>query len=144
MKDNLSRQLWHSLCVALLISNSGLTAFATDIPALVRAAKPAVVELSCYDQDGELIKSGTGFFISADGILLTNYHLLKGDTYRISAKTITGELYSNMRILSAANESQAIEQDVVELQFDDARGVRLSSTRFFEESDRGPTGLGYW
>ena len=113
-----------SLAAALLFFIAGRDALATDIPAIVKAAKPAVVELFCYDQDGELVKSGTGFFISADGVLLTNYHLLEGGTYRISAKTLAGKLYTSMRILAAPNsESHPPQEDVAELQFTDAKEV---------------------
>lgn len=98
--------------LALLVFVAG-SALGTDIPAIVKAAKPAVVELFCYGRDNELVKSGTGFFISADGVLLTNCHLLKGGTYQITAKTVTGKLYTAMRILSAPDtENYPAEQDV--------------------------------
>jgi hypothetical protein len=110
------------LSIVLLIFIGG-PVLGADIPALVRKAKPAVVQLLCYDQDKELVKTGTGFFISPDGVLLTNCHLLEGGVYSVVAKTISGRRYSNMRILSAPDEDHAMEEDVTELQFDDARDV---------------------
>jgi hypothetical protein len=47
---------------ALLIIFCASALCAADIPALVRTTKPAVVELFCYDDDGELVKTGAGFF----------------------------------------------------------------------------------
>jgi S1-C subfamily serine protease len=89
----------------------------------VRATKPAVVEIQGYDEHGELVKTGTGFFISNDGILLTNRHLLIGGVYSITAKTMTGEQYSGMCILRVPERASRIEEDVVELQFEDAKNV---------------------
>ena len=45
---------------------------AADIPSLVRKAKPAVVQVIASDANWSPIRTGTGFFISADGELLTN------------------------------------------------------------------------
>src|SRR5260221_6666100 len=91
---------------------------------MVRATKRAVVQLMVYDQDGELVASGTGFFISPDGKLLTNSHVLEGKVYSFEAKTITGRIYSNWRILSVPQEhNHPIEEDVAEIQFFDAKDV---------------------
>jgi serine protease Do len=121
------------LALLLFIASDAL---ATDIPAIVKIAEPAVVELFCYDQAGELIKSGTGFLISSDGVLLTNYHLLQGGTYRISAKTLTDKLYTGMCILAAPDgEHYPHQADVAELQFTDVKEVpylSLSSAESLE------------
>jgi Tfp pilus assembly protein PilF len=96
----------------LLISISGSTpVLATDVPALVQKAKPAVVEILTYDQQNNLLKGGTGFFISSDGKLLTNYHVISGGS-SIVAKTPAGDLYY-LKSVVAASEFD----DVAELQF---------------------------
>jgi len=99
-------------CICPLISIVGTVALhATDIPALVQRAKPAVVEILTFDQQNDLLKSGTGFFISPDGILLTNYHVISGGG-GIIAKTPTGAVYI---LKSVVSYSEA--HDVAELQF---------------------------
>lgn len=99
-------------CICPLISIVGTVAVhATDIPALVQRAKPAVVEILTFDQQNDLLKSGTGFFISPDGILLTNYHVISGGS-GIIAKTPTGAVYI---LKSVVSYSEA--RDVAELQF---------------------------
>jgi Flp pilus assembly protein TadD len=97
---------------------------ATDIPALVQKAKPAVVEILTYGKDGKPLKIGTGFFMSPDGILLTNYHVISGphsppqcewcdaEPISIIAKTPTGTVYFFKNIVAASETD-----DVVELQF---------------------------
>ncbi len=84
---------------------------ATDIPALIQKAKPAVVEILIFDQQNNLLKTGTGFFISPDGLLLTNYHVISGGS-SIMAKTPTGAVYFLKSVLSASKT-----YDVAELQF---------------------------
>jgi hypothetical protein len=63
---------WVLLVFGLLFSES---AFA-DYVQLVARAKPAIVELEVVTADG--FRSGTGFFISTDGYLVTNAHMIRG------------------------------------------------------------------
>jgi hypothetical protein len=64
-------------CV-LMLTFPFASGIATDIPALVQKAKPAIVEILTYDQQNKLLKTGTGFFVSPDGILLSNYDVISG------------------------------------------------------------------
>jgi Flp pilus assembly protein TadD len=82
-----------------------------DIPAIVQKAKPAVVEILTFDQQNKLLKTGTGFFISAEGLLLTNHHVISGGS-SFMAKTPTGAVYF-LKSVVFASESY----DVAELQF---------------------------
>jgi S1-C subfamily serine protease len=63
-----------------------------DLVPLVRQAKPAVVELLIYDKNGNVFKSGTGFFVNGDGLLVTNHHVLVGGS-RVEARTPSGAFY---------------------------------------------------
>jgi Trypsin-like peptidase domain/TPR repeat/Tetratricopeptide repeat len=82
-----------------------------DIPALVQKAKPAVVEIVTLDQQKKILKTGTGFFISPDGVLLTNYHVISGGS-SIMAQTPNGAMYV-LKSVVATSETY----DVAELQF---------------------------
>lgn len=48
-----------------------------DLPALVRKARPAVVLLTLIDAQGKETGAGTGFFVTADGKIITNWHVAK-------------------------------------------------------------------
>jgi V8-like Glu-specific endopeptidase len=48
-----------------------------DIPAISREANGAIVSIVMSDKEGHPIAQGSGFFISKDGRLVTNYHVIK-------------------------------------------------------------------
>src|SRR6516164_549652 len=41
-----------------------------------RMASPSVVLIETYGEDGKAVAAGTGFLVSADGAILTNYHVI--------------------------------------------------------------------
>jgi S1-C subfamily serine protease len=88
------------------------TALAADIRALVQKSKPAVVQIGVFDQAGQLLATGTGFFITADGYLLTNYHVLSHAS-SILARDYRGTVYHLKKIAAISPKT-----DVAELQLD--------------------------
>lgn len=71
---------WRSVSPAGLVA-AGLLFFAPRVRALpleelLRRAKPAVVLLSVLDVRGEVIGRGSGFLISKDGRVATNFHVV--------------------------------------------------------------------
>jgi S1-C subfamily serine protease len=109
-----------------------MIAKAIDIPGLVRQAKPAVVQIVTLDKQNEPLKAGTGFFISADGDLLTNYHVISGGS-SILAKTPSGAIYFLKEIVSVSPQT-----DVALLRFyaTDVPHLNLSSTTDAVEGQR--------
>jgi hypothetical protein len=49
-----------------------------DIPAIAKAANDVVVSIITSDKDGKPVAQGTGFLVSTDGRIVTNYHVIKG------------------------------------------------------------------
>ena len=47
-----------------------------DIPAIAKAANGAIVTIITADND-KPIAQGTGFLVSADGVIVTNYHVIE-------------------------------------------------------------------
>jgi Flp pilus assembly protein TadD len=100
-----------ALLPLLALASCVVAAHATDLPAMVQKAKPAVVEILTYDQQNKLLKTGTGFFISPDGELLTNYHVIS-DGSSIMAKMPTGAVYFLKSVITVSESN-----DVAKLQF---------------------------
>ena len=94
--------------------NQGLATFrstATPAPSvvtrpdsIVNKAKAAVVELVAYDANWSQIATGTGFFVSADGELLTNFHVIEGATH-ISAGTEKGAIFIFEKFVTGSADS---------------------------------------
>src|SRR6516165_9663743 len=72
-----TRCLSASLVFALLLL-SNLRLLANSIPDIVAKAKPAVVEIVTTDSKGAPLTLGTGFFVSPDGLVVTNQHVVEG------------------------------------------------------------------
>ena len=96
----LSRALFRGLIFALSLADLK----AADITTLVQKTKPAVVEIMTFDSQNKPLKTGTGFFVSSDGALLTNFHVISGAS-SILAKTPTGAVYFLKNVV-AASESE--------------------------------------
>ena len=47
-----------------------------DIPAIAKAANGAIVSIVMSDKDGHAIAQGSGFLVSKDGRIVTNYHVI--------------------------------------------------------------------
>src|SRR5688572_22308997 len=78
----------------LLLIAIGLLSFneasAQDtLPDLVRRVKPLVVAIATYDEDGEALMTGSGFFLRP-GQVVTNLHVMRG-AKRAEIKTLDGK-----------------------------------------------------
>jgi serine protease Do len=51
---------------------------ADSIPEIVAKAKPAIIEIVVTDATGAPKTLGTGFFVSSDGLVVTNFHVVQG------------------------------------------------------------------
>src|SRR5688572_31059210 len=60
-----------------------------SLPALVKRVKPAVVAIATYDANGEVLMTGSGFFLRP-GQVVTNLHVIRG-AQRCEIKTLDGK-----------------------------------------------------
>lgn len=61
---------------------------------------PAVFYIESYAFNGELSGSGSGFFITSNGIAITNYHVVANSIY-IEATTNDGKVYKDVSIIDS-------------------------------------------
>jgi len=64
-----------------------------DIPTIARLADGSIVSIVMSDKDGKPIAQGSGFFVSADGLIVTNYHVISEGSSAV-AKLPDGAFYA--------------------------------------------------
>ena len=78
-----------------------------SLPTLIKIIKPSVVIVFAYDDKGEFLKLGSGFFVSQNGDIITNYHLFER-AKSAEVKTPDGKIYSVPRIVAVDNQSDIV------------------------------------
>ena len=93
--------------------------FVDDTEAIAQASQ-SVVMLTCYDKDGEPYATGSGFAIFDDGVIVTNYHVIEQEVYRIKAQTESGGSFECPTVLA-----YDAEKDIAILKTDRETGLTL-------------------
>jgi S1-C subfamily serine protease len=90
------------------IAAQSSAAAATD---LYKKAAPAVVLIELYNDNGEVSKTGSGFLVSADGKIVTNYHLI-GHSKRGTVRLTNKDAYDHVQVLDIDKQKDmALIQD---------------------------------
>jgi hypothetical protein len=71
---------------------------ATTAADLYKQASPSVVLIEIYDSKGEVSAKGSGFLVSADGAILTNYHVV-AHTKRATVRLANEDAYDTVEVL---------------------------------------------
>jgi TonB family protein len=84
-----------------------------DLTQLETRVRPSVVWVTVFDPKGNLLRTQSGFFISADGRFVTTARAIEGGVNAV-AKTADGEIYNVNGILAASKELDlaALQADV--------------------------------
>ena len=102
----MKRKIFILLTVAsiLIVFSTSIFASGTideSLPSLIKRIKPSVVIVFAYDNKGEFLQLGSGFFISQNGDVITNYHVLQGassaEIKTADEKKISHNLYRSRR-----------------------------------------------
>jgi TonB family protein len=73
-------------------------------PELQKAAEkigPAVIEVTVFDQSGQLLRTGTGFYISSDGRFVTSSRTVEGGAHAV-AKSPDGKIRNVIGVLGSS------------------------------------------
>ena len=73
----MTKQLSRGLILVLLVFLK-TPLKADSIPDIVAHSKSAIIEVIAFDDQNRPLKTGTGFFITSDGVAVTNYHVIQG------------------------------------------------------------------
>ena len=89
-----------------------------DLSRLENSVRPSVIWITVFDSSGKLLRTQTGFFISADGRLVATAHAIEGGVNAV-AKTGDGGIYNVSGILasSTALDLAILQADVKQRPF---------------------------
>lgn len=82
-----------------------------SLPSLIKRIEPSVVSVFTYDNKGEFLKLGSGFFINQSGDIITNYHVLQGAS-SAEIKASDGKTYPITYIVAEDEQSDIIRLSV--------------------------------
>ena len=78
-----------------------------SLPSIIKRIEPSTVIVFTYDRKGNFLRLGSGFFISQNGDIITNYHVLQGAS-SAEVKTSDGKTYPINYILADDEQSDII------------------------------------
>ena len=81
------------------------------MPSIIKRIEPSIVVVFAYDDKGEFLKLGSGFFITQRGDIITNYHVLQGAS-SAEIKTSDGKTYPITYIVAKDEQSDIIRLSV--------------------------------
>lgn len=95
---------------------------------IFRSCSPAVFYIEVYDAVGNAMSSGSGVFLSADGVGMTNYHVIEGAA-SAQIRAADGKIYAVKGVYAASEE-----YDLARIQVD---GAGFSSLTTMENVSTG-------
>ena len=81
-----TQHLRPALIVALLVLSHAWSR-ADSIPEIVSKSKLAILDILAMDATGTPTKLGTGFFVSPDGLAVTNFHVIDGAASLVATRS---------------------------------------------------------
>lgn len=86
-------------------TNGGFTSEKTTLSAseIAERVAPSVFYIEVYDERSKALGSGSGFFISSDGVAVTNYHVIE-DTRSAQITTVNGDKFNVVSVIAFDEE----------------------------------------
>ncbi|MEM7349632.1 MAG: trypsin-like peptidase domain-containing protein [Acidobacteriota bacterium] len=130
------------VCIALITALGAGTATADDLKDLARNAKTSVLLLRILDASNRELGSGTGFFFSDDGLLVTNHHVV-APAARIEAVSAEGVRHEVLGVLA---QDEVNDLAVLRIATQGSTPLPLASLDAIDPGERvvvlgGPLGL---
>jgi tetratricopeptide (TPR) repeat protein len=117
-----------AVCIGCAAGPSSAPETSTPFARLVDKVQPAVVTIRTFDAQTKLLGLGTGFFVNAEGHLISNHHVLQG-AYTATVKTQAGESFPVREVLA---DNEAV--DLIKLAVD----IPAAKVRWLEAAAAAP------
>ncbi len=129
-------------CLLAATVPSAAPAAGEDLKDLARDARTSVLKLRVLDVSGREVGSGTGFFVSSDGLLVTNHHVIDS-AHRVEAVPAEGAAYAVRGIVA---KDEVNDLAVLRIDAGRSRALPLAAGAVPEPGERivvlgGPLGL---
>ncbi|MDI1450452.1 trypsin-like peptidase domain-containing protein [Polyangium sp. 6x1] len=108
------------MALTLFVSPAVAWAAGGELADLAERTKPSVVLLTVEDATGHELGTGTGFFVSSDGQIVTNHHVVDG------AAKVTATLADGSKLAILGRLADDEERDIAILKADGAGHSALS------------------
>ncbi|MCK4850384.1 MAG: serine protease [Phycisphaerae bacterium] len=96
------------------------------LPQIIKRIQPSTVVVLTYDEKGEPIAQGSGFFVSRAGHIITNRHVLEAAS-RAEIKTSQGKVYPISHIIAEDKEGDLVLASV-DIPASSVQPLKLSDT----------------
>ena len=73
-----------------------------ELQKAVRRVGPAVISVSVFDSSGQLLRTGTGFYVTDDGRFITNGHVVEGGAHAV-AKSGDGKIRNVTGVMASSS-----------------------------------------
>jgi S1-C subfamily serine protease len=108
------------------------------ISEIAKNVGPSVVSVNVTSQTTSIFgtaegeSAGTGFIISEDGVIVTNRHVVSGNTSSVSVTMSDGTKFSGVTVLGQTNEGDPL--DIAFLKIKDLNGKKVTPVKFADSS----------
>jgi len=107
----------------------------TQIKKILQEQGRSVVYIGMYNKKGDPLSYGSGFFISQDGMIAANYHVI-AQGYGAIIKTLDGKTYEDVYLLSYDQEKDIALLRVNEM---NATCVKIGNSDLVKQGDKAVT-----
>jgi len=104
---------WLMFCLIVIICflDISLSAGQEYLPDLIKRIEPSVVVVLTYNREDHLVGQGSGFFISRNGDVITNYHVLQ-EASKAVIKTGDDQIYPVKKVVAEDRGADLIRVSV--------------------------------
>lgn len=120
------------LALVMTLSGAAYSQVPLSPQQIAHASRGATVQIRSLNSEGRVIGAGSGFFISDDGLVVTNFHVVQGAA-SLEIERDTGEVFDNVYFVTADQRRDTV---ILKIPVSGVAGLRLGSDEGVEIGSR--------